>query len=109
MRESRLRLVPRGQQLVARRPGRIEHRIGVVLAVAQQVAAPGQSRDHLFSYFIFINIHGIYSISLRHRALAPDGIELVAPGPPADSAPATRLRVPAGATDRQGLAIDDRD
>ena len=48
----------RGQELVARRTGRVEDRIGVILAVAQQVAATMQFWNHFFTNFISLVFMG---------------------------------------------------
>jgi hypothetical protein len=93
-------MLPRGQQLVARRAGRVVHRAGVILAVAQQVAAPVEFGHHLHGDFILTLVHRIYPECLRCGPAAPHGEELVALGEHAGPAAATGLGVAAGPAHR---------
>ena len=99
----------RGQELVARRTGRVEDRIGVILAVAQQVAATVQFWNHLFTNFIFTGVHGIHAVRLGHRPAAPNRVQFVAFGPHPGPAAAVGIGGLAGPADREWLGIDHSD
>ena len=73
--QPRIRVLPRRQQLIARGAGGVEDWVGIVLAVAEQVAATVQFWDHLFTNLIFIAVHWIHTVRLGHRPRAPDGVE----------------------------------
>jgi len=92
--------------LVARLSSRVEHAVGVVLAVAEQVAGASQIVDHLFSHFVLIHVHGMHTIGRGDWPSVVDGVELVSLAQPGGPAAAMGLRILARAADWQRFAVN---